>query len=299
MKTIEQLPMTALCMVLCVAMAQTATGAIEIRLAAEKSQFKLGEPVIVLVSVKNKSQEPLTLSPNLGPEVDFLQYVITDPDGKTAAFNPLFVVDPSQSVTLGKDERVSGGARIFYGGNGYSFPKAGKYTVVARYKDSRSNALEIRVLAPANNAEREQAKLILDNPEVGLFLMLEGGDELAEAKKHIDALISKHPTSVITHYVRYAVAKNLSVPARNFVSKKPRPADLPKAIEILQELRNKDFQFYYQSKAMSTLAASLAKLDRKDEAKKVLQDYRKKLVNADRIRPYYLKRVDEELETMK
>ncbi len=299
MKTIEQLPMMALCAVLCFAMVQTASGAIEIRLAAEKNEFKLGEPVVVLVSVKNTGQEPLTLSPDLGPEVDFLQYMITNPDGQTTAFNPLFVVDPGRSITLGKDETVSGGARIFYGGNGYSFPKAGKYTVVARHKDSRSNTLEIRVRAAANDAEREQAKLILDNPEVGLFLMLEGGDELAEAKKHIDALISKHPTSVITHYVRYAVAKNLSVPARNFVSKKPRPADLPKAIEILQELKDKDFQFYYQSKAASTLAASLAKLNRKDEARQVLQDFRKQLVDVEKIRNYYLKRVDEELEKMK
>jgi hypothetical protein len=208
-------------------------------------------------------------------------------------------VDRDRFITLRKNETLTGTARIFYGGNGYTFAKAGKYSVAARYKESRSNALEIRVLDAANDAEREQAKLILDHPEVGLFLMLEGGDELADAKKQIDALISKHPNSILTHYVRYAVAKNHSVPAKNFVSKKKRGADLPKAIEILQGLKDKDFQFYYQSKANSTLAASLAKLNRKDEARKVLQDFRKKLEGADKIRPYYMKRVDEELDKIK
>jgi hypothetical protein len=299
MKTIEQLTIVAACMLICFAMTQTANGAIEIRLAAEKTEFKLGEPVVVFVSVTNKSQEPLNLSPDLGPEADFLQYLITNPDGRETAFSPLFVVDAGQAITLGKDETASSGARIFYGGDGYSFPKAGKYIVVARYKESRSNALEIRVLAAASDAEREQAKMILDHPEVGLFLMLEGGDELADAKKQIDALISKHPTSILTNYVRYAVAKNLSTPAKNFVSKKPRPADIPRSIEMLQGLKDKDFQFYYQSKANSTLATSLAKLNRKDEARKVLQDFRRKLEGTDKIRPYYLKRVDEELEKIK
>ncbi|MEK7250947.1 MAG: hypothetical protein AAB209_11060 [Bacteroidota bacterium] len=299
MKTIHRSAAIALFLIFMITMTTDARSALEIRLTAEKTEFKLGEPVVVLVSVTNKGQEPVNLSPELGPEADFLQYHITNPDGKETAFSPAFVADRADFITLRMNETATGAARIFYGGNGYSFPKAGKYGVVARYKNSRSTPLEIRVLAPANDAEREQASMILDHHEVGLFLMLEGGDELADAKKQIDALTGKHPTSILTHYVRYAVAKNLSVPARNFVSKKPRAADLPRSIEMLQGLKDKDFQFYYQSKANSTLAASLSKLNRKDDARKVLQDFRKKLEGMDKLRPYYLKDIDEELDKMK
>ena len=54
---------------------------------------------------------------------------------------------------------------------------------MASFKGSRSAALRLRVLPPQTSAEREQARLILSQNEVGLFLMLEGGDELAEARK--------------------------------------------------------------------------------------------------------------------
>ncbi len=299
MKTSQRSAAIALFLIFSIAMATITNGAFEIHLTAEKAEFKLGEPVVVLVSLTNKGSEPVNISPELGPEADFLQYLITDPDGKETPFSPAFVADRADFITLGKDEMATGTARIFYGGNGYSFPKPGKYSIVARYKDSRSTPFEIRVLAPANEAEREQARMILDHTEVGLFLMLEGGDELADAKKQIDALIAKHPTSILTHYVRYAVAKNLSVPARNFVSKKPRSANLPRAIEILQGLKDKDFQFYYQSKANSTLASSLAKLNRNDDARKVLQDFRKKLEGMEKLRPYYLKHINDQLDKMK
>ncbi|MBI4535948.1 MAG: hypothetical protein HY708_06690 [Ignavibacteriae bacterium] len=299
MRTIHCCAAIAVFLLLLSTMTTIANGAFEITLSAEKTDFRLGEPVVLLVSLTNKGQEPVNVSPELGPEADNLQYLITNPDGKETPFSPLFVEDRADFITLGTNETARGTARVFYGGNGYSFPKPGKYSVVATFRGSKSQSLEIRVLPPANDAEREQASLILDHSEVGLFLMLEGGDELVDAKKQIDALTTKHPNSTLTHYVRYAVAKNLSVPARNFVTKKPRSADISAAVEILQGLKDKEFQYYYQDKAVRTLATSLDKLGRKDDARRTLQDFQKKLEKMEKLQPFYMKKIEDEMDRMK
>jgi hypothetical protein len=277
----------------------TGYGALDITLGAEKPQFRLGEPVVLLVSVTNRGAEAVTFSPELGPEGDFLIYAVTDPDGKETPFSPLFVADRADVVTLQRDETVRGAARIYYGGNGFTFAKPGTYRVVARQGDSRSQPLEVRVLAPANDAEREQASLILGHPEVGLFLMLEGGDELVDGMQQINTLIRKYPASPLTPYVQYALAKNLSVPARNFVSRKPRGADLPKAVEMLQEVKGKEMQTYYQARAVGALATSLTKLNRKEEAAKVLQEFQRTLDRKENLRPFFLKQIERDLNKLR
>ena len=271
---------------------------VEIVLTADKTEFMLGEPVVVLVALTNKGQEPLKVSPELGPEGDNLQYRITGPGGKGTAFSPLFVEDRADFRTLATGEMVRGTARIFYGGNGYSFPDAGTYSVVASFKGSRSAALRLKVLPPQTNAEREQSRLILGQNEVGLFLMLEGGDELAEAQKQIEQLTTRYPDALLTSYVRYAVAKNLSVPARNFVSQKPRAADLPQSISIMKSLTEKNMVLYYQAKVATTLSAMLSKTNRNEEARSVLQQFQSRLSKMESIRPYFMPDIEQRLKKM-
>ena len=195
---------------------------LELQLTAEKSAFQLGEPVIVYLTVANTGSDPVNMLPFVYPEVDIYHYYIIDPDGQEIAFSPLYVDDHDTSMVLNQGGHIRGAARIFYGGHGYYFKTPGSYKVLVRYKDMQSNLLKITVRTPRNDAEQSQAALILDHPEVGLFLMLEGGDELKDAIQQIETMKREYPNSLLTAYLKYAEAKNYSVPARNFVTKKPR-----------------------------------------------------------------------------
>lgn len=267
---------------------------VEISVTAEKKEFLLGEPVIVYVTVTNIGEEEIKIIPEVNPEVDIFRYFITDPSGKTKPFSPVYVAEPDTIKTLKQNESISGSARVFYGGHGYYFPKPGKYTVTVRYENIESKPLTLEILTPKDEAEKEQAKLILDTPEVGLFLILEGGDELINAGKAIETLTQKYPDSVLTSYCRYAVAKNYSVPARNFVTKKPRKANLPETIKILKSLKVEKMQLFYQSKVFINLSSSLTKMGKKDEARKVLLKFQKKLDEKKELHRLYLKKLKKE-----
>lgn len=277
----------------------TAGQNVEINLAVEKNQFQLGEPVVLLVSVTNRDRTEINVPPELGPESDFLTYVVSDPDGKETAFSPLFVADYADYKALGRNETARGTARIFYGGNGYTFTRPGRYNVTAHYRDSRSRPVTLQVLQPRTDAEREQARIVLDHPEVGLFWMLEGGDELEDALNQFDTLLRDLPGSLITQYARYAMAKNYSVPARNFVSQKPRNADLPRTVEILLETKIEEMQYYYRTKAVETLATALQKLERRDEARNVLEEFSRNLEQRENLLPYFMPRIEEKLRELR
>ncbi len=277
------------------AMAQS----VELALTSDKTEFMLGEPVVVLVALKNTGHDTLYVSPEFGPEGGNIDYIVTGPDGKAKSFSPLYVQDRADFRPLAPGQTFRGTARIFYGGNGYTFQDPGNYSVVASTGKSRSSPLRLKVLPPQNAAEREQARLILGQNEVGLFLMLEGGDELAEAQKQIEQLTSRYPDGLLASYVRYAVAKNLSVPAKNFVSQKPRPADIPRAIAILQSLTDREMVLYYQAGVATALATLLSKTNRTDEARTVLQEFQSRVSRRENVRPYFLPEIEQRLKNMK
>lgn len=272
----------------------------KLELSAEKSSFLSGEPVVVLVKVTNTGSAPLVIPGGLSPEMETLLYEISGPRGEQVPFSPLYVADTDKSITLNRNESTHAAARIFYGGNGYSFPEAGAYKVTVRYKTERSAPLSLTVLAPRDAAEEKQARLILDNNEVGLFLMLEGGDELAKAQEVTDIMLRDYPGSLLSAYLRYARGKNYSVPARNFVSKQPRKADLPRAIELLTPLQeNGGILMFYRLRSATTLSRCLQQSGRSPEARKVLEDLQGRLQGQPRLQPYFAPEISAQLQKLR
>ena len=271
----------------------------KLELSAEKSDFLLGEPVVVLVKVTNTGNTTMTIPGGLSPEMETLVYEISGPGGERLPYSPLYVADTDKSITLNRNESAHGAARIFYGGNGYAFPEAGAYKVTVRYKAERSAPLSLNIIAPRNAAEEKQARLILENNEVGLFLMLEGGDELAKAQEVTDTMLRDYPGSLLSAYLRYARGKNYSVPARNFVSQKPREADLSRAVELLTPLQDSGIQMFYRLKGATTLSRCLQQSGRSPEAVKVLEDLQGRLRGQPRLQPYFAPEISAQLQKLR
>ncbi len=284
--------------VICLISSATAQDSIRVAVEAEKTDFLLGEPVAVYVTITNTGTQDIRVYSEVGPEFDGSYYFITDPDGNTRAFSPIFVAEPDDLRTLRQNQSVKGGGQISYGGEGYYFPKPGNYEVVVHYKGVQSDPLQLTVLSPQNQAEQEQADLILDHPEVGLFLALEGGDFLEDALAQIETLSGKYPNSLITSHMLYAKAKNLSVPARNFTTGKPRDADFPGAIGILNTLKDRNLPLFYQSRVFGTLSLCLEKTGRKNEAVETYREFQRKLELNERLKPFHIEKIQKELRRL-
>lgn len=289
----------ALLLISMVAVRGQANNNLIMKLSAEKTEFLLGEPVVVYLSLTNTGNEPVQVVNDVEPELDLYTYYITGPDGSKKRFGAMFVVDRGDRITLQRNETFRGTARIFFGAKGYTFTKPGEYRVSASYGDAISQDLRLKILAPRNASETEQAKLILEHEQVGAFLMLEGGDELDDAHKQMAILNQQYPNGLLTQYVRYAQAKNYSVPARNFVTKKPRDADLPRAIEILEEIKEKEIQMFYRSKVFKTLSTNLSKTGKQTEARKVLEEFQLILDKHKNLKPYFIDEIQQELNKLK
>ena len=88
---------------------------------------------------------------------------------KEVRFMPYSLLEfVSKEKILNPGESVFGRAKIFYGSNGYTFPRPGKYKVRATFfgvghglgKTIDSNNTDVNIRPPKNKEEREQVKLI-------------------------------------------------------------------------------------------------------------------------------------------
>ena len=111
---------------LLVAAAPVMAQPVDLVLAADKTEFMLGEPVVVFVALTNKGQEPLKVSPQLGPEGDNIQYRIKGPDGKEKAFSPLFVEDRADFRTLATGETIPWNSAHLLWGEWLLVPRRGQ-----------------------------------------------------------------------------------------------------------------------------------------------------------------------------
>lgn len=265
---------------------------LKIELSSEKIQYLLGEPVIMNVTLTNMQTRPLLVPINLGPEMDEFKYTIMGPKGDIRIFAPLYVIDGSDMISLSENESLFGNANLFFGGTGYSFSRPGIYKIMVEYQDAKSKMYSITVLEPDNEEQKEQAAIILDHREVGLFVMLEGGDELNDALEQMALLEGKYPDSPLTAYMKYAKGKNYSVPSRNFVTKKPRQADYITAIQVLSSVQRQKLQFYYQIKLSNTLLNCYKQVKQQHDAEKEHINLDKLIESRPDLQRYYRLEID-------
>lgn len=272
---------------------------LKITIRTEKNAFQLGEPIVIYSTITNNTQEQIQVFTEIRPETDIYHFLISSPKGQTKTFHPIYIEEPDVLTILGPNEQLRDAARLFYSGKGYSFPEAGNYKVQLRSQGMASNLIDIKILTARTDAEKEQAKLVLEHPELGFFLMIEGSDVLADAQEQIEILRRKYMNSLITPYFLYGLGKNYSVAKRNFMTKQAREADLPKAIEILESIKNAEMQLFYRNKVFLTLAGCLKQQGKIEEARIVLIEWQRILEIHQGLKPFFNGRLEKELNNLK
>ncbi len=223
------------------------TEVIEFIVSTEKQEYLLGEPILVNCEVKNISNDIVEVLDKFEADYDIVTYHVVKSSEKDVSFVPYTVMDfLPESVTLSPQDSVFGMSKIFYGGKGWTFDKPGNYKVWATYnglakhpeKVIKSNVLEIKVNAPVNDQEKEQADLIMGD-EQGLFLLYDGGDDLSEGIKNLNILRDKFPESDLSSYVNFSMGESLTREFKDFKNKKVRPPEPSKALDYLSKAKDK------------------------------------------------------------
>jgi hypothetical protein len=247
-------------------------------LVAEKETYVVGEPVVVYVTVTNIADKVANVPTLFGPEYDVYVYSVQGPDGKATRFSPLMVKETyAPGASLQKGQSVSGSARIYFGAHGYSFSAPGSYSLRCSYGPLTSNALVLKFVEPRTAAERAFAEAMLKHGEVGLLMMMEGGDELKDGIAQLEKFVAEYPGTTYSGVAGYILGKNYSKAAMNFVSKKPRAADLAKANKYLETAKPINLGTYYIRQLHATLSDNYVKLKNADGARMVNEELQQRL----------------------
>lgn len=226
---------------------------LEFRLISEKPGYIVGEPVVVSAILRNTGTEAVGVFPLLDPTEGFARYVITGPDGRAEPFMPAWLdeydIDP---LLLAPGEEASGFARFFRGAIGSAFARSGDYQLEGVYMGVRSAPVTIRVVAPTDAAEREIGAILLD-PDVGMFLLAEGGEHLRQALQSLTRVSERHRGVTLSGYADYAVGAYWAQDARDFRAQRMRGSDPGRAETHLLRALESPITAYFRQRAVKHL----------------------------------------------
>jgi hypothetical protein len=247
---------------------------VALTIKADKRAFTLGEPIIIYVSLTNTGRTATEVMRILEPDGGFVEYWVKRPDGKDVAFLPWAHKDhPSPLQRLSPGEAVRAEAKIFFGGDGWTFTKPGRYEIRAVYlRKMNSNRLTVTVLSPADEATKRAADLFLRSDEVGKFLLFEGGDHLSDGIRRLEQAANQFPQTPHASYANFALGANLMQDFSNFKVNRLRRAEPHRAIKYLEKARAYPLTFHYTVNTHLSLIEGYKRVGDSRKAKTVSVD---------------------------
>ena len=213
-----------------------------LKIQADKSQYLLGEPIVLYASLSNEGNKAVGVLDFLEPETNYVQYYITKPgQTKPERFLPYMLECPDTGpILLKPGQTITGTAKLFMGQKGWVFTDVGTYKIRATYLGRlNSNELRLSVARGSNAGDRAAGDLILNNREAQRFLYLEGGDHLASGKNALQRVSDEYGASALAGYANFALGANLSADFANFKTGVLRRADLGRANGLLERSATK------------------------------------------------------------
>jgi len=251
---------------------------LKIDLRPDKEAYALGEPVIAYVSIKNVGASASKVPENFEPDFMTVRYYVAYDGEEEKRFTPWAIFDSDTTlVSLDPGQLAFGTARIFFGADGWTFSKPGKYTLRAAYRSYTSPKFKIEVKKPTNKQEADAAKLLLDSKEAGYFLLFEGGDHLKEGIAKLNDLATKFPNSPLSAYANFALGANEVTEFADYSKNELRKANPAKAEMYFD--RSKDqlvkSSVYYSTKATDALSEIKKQKGDLDGAKDIQRKFEK------------------------
>lgn len=224
-----------------------------------KPFFEFMEPVSVELRLRNTSEIPLGVDPELRPEFGGVIVYIRRPDGQVVEYSPLackIATHESKMLATAKEgvkgeDRHSQVISLTYGAYGHYFSEPGEYQVRALYQGAGnmlipSNTHRFRVLRPSDVQDDRIAQDFYTQ-DVGIALYLEGSSSpfLRNGMDVLQEIAARYAGSPVGTRVGMLLAKNLTRPFRRIedgVLRVSRPAQLDDAMTFtepaLKQLQN-------------------------------------------------------------
>jgi len=240
-----------------------------LELNVDKTEYVLGEPVVVYASITNDSPISAELPQHLLPEYYDVTYMIGENRFKAWILSEH--LEPTKTFVQGEILRQE--IKLFCGSKGrWTFPSQGVYNITAKTQGQASNTLTLTVRAPANEQEEQVASLLLDSTDVCYFLLFEAGGHLVDGIQRLQQVVDQYPDSSLAIYANQALGNNLLIDFTNFTTGAYRPSDPASALPYLEAAQVKSASFYDFSHTYFSLYEAYIKLGDAKQAQTILGD---------------------------
>lgn len=244
-----------------------------LKIEASKTEYLLGEPVVLYVSLQNASNEVRELPFFLGPMAGYVDYQLKYPDNSEKSFEPSVIgdlIDPMKAVAPG--EQIIGEAKLFYGAKGWTFEQPGPYEITASmFRGTLSSTVTITVHAPTNEPTTNVAQLFLESGDVGFVLFYEGGDILG-AIQRLEQVATEYPDTPHATYANQVLGSRLINGFTDLTTGNRRLANPAGAIPFLEKAKQNPVSFYDILHTHMFLYEAYTKLNNTVKAQSALKD---------------------------
>jgi len=249
----------------------------------DKKRYALGEPVYFTVVLRNASDQPQMVAPDLTPQDGSIEIAIEDMKGKTSVFVPTSVLDSDAPAATLPPARVKANVvAVFFGARGWTFDSPGRYTIKAAYVHREAGKSARVAAAPVTLEVVDDAggKLLVQkskrpSQEAGQFLLWMSGDHLRGGIALLEELLMKHPQSQVANYAALALGRSLARHFQDYGAEAVRLPDYGKAQFYLQRVKPAELPVYLRAQFDLTQALVNAGLGRKEPARIHLNNAKK------------------------
>lgn len=211
--------------------------ALTLQLRFDREEVVLGEPVVAYLTVKNTGSAARTIPSDLRPEYGACRFDIATEGQQPRPFLPWIAKDSDAVQSLPPGGEKSAVIKLFYGANGWTFKTAGVYTVATRCLGAVAPEATIRVTTSESASDKAAAEMVLSEPQAGLFLMVDGADNLTKGLavlQKVGAIGVTQRASVLAAYANASLGLNAGKGFVDLKTGESRQADRAKAVQYLQ-----------------------------------------------------------------
>jgi hypothetical protein len=186
-------------------------------ISTHQSSFALGEPVVLELVLSVADGRGHRVHTWLHPNQGLVKIVISKPDGRVVAYEPLIehLVGERERI-LGRDDVERDSAYIGFGKGGLYFDQPGYYRIRAGYaaldgSEVMSDIITVRVRYPVTATDETLADLFMGE-EQGTLLYLLGSDNesLKRGNDAFDEVLEQHAKHPMANYARLVKGVNAS-----------------------------------------------------------------------------------------
>lgn len=181
-----------------------------LELTSARDRVMLGEPLTLVVALKNCSEEMVRVRDLLAPEYGLLSVSIGHPQKEQEQiYSPLARRDGRGKgyVDLDAGEILSATVPVYFGRDGWQIDAPGSYTFRADYFvddiSLASNVVAVDIESPQSEADLSAAKMLMSS-DAATFFFLGGGAE--KGADELRALIIERPESLWADYANLGLA---------------------------------------------------------------------------------------------